>query len=80
MPSMGRTGSALDNAISEMFRGELKNRPSLPAHRFFSREAAKIAAFYYVESFYNRVRRHSSLGYLGSSGHEQAAMEEVAVA
>jgi putative transposase len=77
--SMGRTGSALDNAISESFVASLKTE-LLYRHRFLSREDARTAVFDYIEGFYNRVRRHSSLGYLSPSDYEQATMEEVAVA
>ncbi len=79
VPSMGRVGSALDNAISESFVASLKTE-LLHRHRFLCREAARIAIFDYIEGFYNRVRRHSSLGYLSPDDHEQATMEEVAVA
>jgi putative transposase len=79
VPSMGRTGSALDNAISESFVASVKTE-LLYRHCFLTREAARIAVFDYIESFYNRVRRHSSLGYLSPSDYEQATMEEVAVA
>ncbi len=78
VPSMGRAGSALDNAISESFVASLKCE-LLHEHRFLSREAARTAIFDYIEGFYNRVRRHSSLGYLSPSDYEQATMEEVAV-
>jgi putative transposase len=79
VPSMGRAGSALDNAISESFVASLKCE-LLHRHRFPTREAARTAIFDYIEGFYNRVRRHSSLGYLSPSDYEQATMEEVAVA
>jgi putative transposase len=79
VPSMGRAGSALDNAISESFVASLKTE-LLHRHSFLSRGAAKTAVFDYIESFYNRVRRHSSLGYLSPADYEQATMKEVAVA
>ena len=79
VPSMGRAGSALDNAISESFVASLKCE-LLHGHRFPSREAARIAIFDYIEGFYNRVRRHSSLSYLSPDEYEQATIEEVAVA
>ena len=79
VPSMGRAGSALDNAISESFVASLKTE-LLHRHRFISRESARMAVFDYIEGFYNRARRHSSLGYLSPSDYEQATMEEVAVA
>ncbi len=47
VPSMGRTGSALDNAISESFVASLKCE-LLHRHRFLSREAAKTAVFDYI--------------------------------
>jgi putative transposase len=79
VPSMGRVGSALDNAISESFVASLKTE-LLHRHRFLGREAARTATFDYIEGFYNRVRRHSSLGYLSPAEYEQATMKEVAVA
>jgi putative transposase len=78
VPSMGRAGSALDNAISESFVASLKCE-LLYGHRFPSRKAARIAIFDYIEGFYNRVRRHSSLSYLSPDDYEQATIEEVAV-
>lgn len=77
--SMGRRGSALDNAISESFVASLKTE-LLHRHRFCTRAAARTAIFDYIEGFYNRQRRHSSLGYLSPSDYEQATMEEIAVA
>ncbi len=80
--SMGRVGSALDNAISESFVASLKCE-LLHGHRFISQESARTAVFDYIEGFYNQVRRHSSLGYLSPSEYEDATMEatkEVAVA
>ena len=79
VPSMGRVGCALDNAISESFVASLKTE-LLHRHRFCTKAAARTAIFEYIEGFYNRVRRHSSLGYLSPSDYEQATMEEVAVA
>ena len=79
VPSMGRAGSALDNAISESFVASLKCE-LLHRQRFLSREAARMAVFDYIEGFYNRVRRHSSLGYLSPSDYEAATMKGVAVA
>ncbi|MCA1837365.1 MAG: IS3 family transposase [Gemmatimonadaceae bacterium] len=81
VPSMGRVGSALDNAISESFVSTLKSE--LHVSRYPTREAAKASIFEFVEGFYNRLRRHSSLGYLSPSDYEAATIEaikEVAVA
>jgi putative transposase len=79
VPSMGRVGCALDNAISESFVASLKTELVHRSH-FATRQMAKASIFEFIESFYNRVRRHSSLGYLSPSDYEQAILEEAAVA
>ena len=71
--SMSRRGNCLDNAPMESFFGSLKNEL---VHRaaFPTREAARRAVFQYVESFYNRRRRHSALGFLTpAQAYEQMA-------
>jgi putative transposase len=79
VPSMGRAGSALDNAISESFVSTLKCE--LVHRRLFpTREAARSAVFEYLEAFYNRRRLHSSLGYMSPESYEDLGMKEVAVA
>ncbi len=79
VPSMGRAGSALDNAISESFISTLKCE-LVYRSRFPSREAAKSAVFEYLEAFYNRRRLHSSLGYASPERYEEITREGVAVA
>ena len=79
VPSMGRTGSALDNAMAESFVSTLKAE-LVDRHRFPTREAARVAIFEYVEGSYDRTRRHSSLGYESPVGYEATTMGEVAVA
>lgn len=70
----------MDNAISESFVSTLKCE-LVHGHRFPTREAARAAIFFeYIEGFYDRVRRHSSLGYESPSDYEAATMKEVAVA
>ncbi len=78
-PSMGRVGSALDNAMAESFVSTLKCE-LVHRERFETREAARVAIFEYIEGFYNRTRRHSSLGYESPADYEKATMKEVAVA
>ncbi len=79
MPSMGRTGSALDNAMAESFvstlKAELVGRLEFP-----SRQAARTAVFEYLETFYNTRRLHSSLGYMSPADFEEDRMEEARVA
>ena len=77
--SMGRAGSALDNAISESFVATLKVE-LVHTCRFPTREAARSAIFEYLEVFYNRRRLHSSLGYVSPEGYEDLSTKEVAVA
>lgn len=59
--SMSRTGNCYDNAVIERFFGTLKRECPM---RFETRQQARGAIFDYIEVFYNRVRRHSVLGYL----------------
>jgi putative transposase len=59
--SMSRTGNCYDNAVMERFFGTLKRECPMD---FATRQQARSAIFDYIESFYNRVRRHSTLGYL----------------
>jgi putative transposase len=55
VPSMGRTGSALDNAMAESFIATLKTELLVHRRRFPDREVARSAAvFEYLEGFYNR--------------------------
>jgi transposase InsO family protein len=61
--SNSRKGNCLDNAVVESFFARLKTE-CLPPTRFLSRAQAELEVFRYVEVFYNRVRRHSTLTYL----------------
>jgi transposase InsO family protein len=60
--SMSRKGNCCDNAPSESFFHTLKTE--LTHHRRYqSRQDAKQEIFEYIEVFYNRQRRHSTIGY-----------------
>ena len=78
VPSMGRTGTALDNAMAESFIATLKTE-LVHRRRFPDREVAKSAIFEYLEGFYNRCRLHSALSYRSPADYEEATMEGVAV-
>jgi len=78
-PSMGRTGSALDNAMAESFVSTLKAE-LVSNLEFPSRQAAKTAIFEYLETFYNTRRLHSSLGYRSPADFEEDRMVEASVA
>ena len=60
--SMSGKGNCLDNAPMESFFGSLKTE-LVHRTRFHSRREAKAALFEYIAIFYNRRRRHSSIGY-----------------
>ncbi len=68
--SMSSTGNCYDNAMAESFFATLK-KSSLFTQRFHTREEARRKIFEYLEVFYNRVRRHSSLGYKSPVAFEQ---------
>ena len=61
--SMSGVGQCWDNAPVESFFGRLKCEVA-PGEVFATRDQAKAEIFQYLEVFYNRVRRHSSPGYL----------------
>ena len=60
--SMSRKGNCYDNAVAESFFRLLKTE-WVNHYRYLSRSEAVQSLFYYIEIFYNRKRRHSSLGY-----------------
>jgi putative transposase len=59
--SMSRKGNCWDNAPTESFFNSLKNE-RVHGSRYRTRSEAKADVFEYIEMFYNRVRRHSTLG------------------
>ena len=63
-------GDAYDNAVAQTFfatlKKELVNRRSWP-----SRPELQSAVFEYIEAFYNRQRRHSTLGMVSPTEYEQ---------
>jgi putative transposase len=59
--SMGSVGDAYDNAVAESFFGTLQLELLDRRPRWSSREQLASAIFDYIESFYNRTRRHSSI-------------------
>ena len=67
--SMSRKGNCWDNACVESFFGTLKRE--LVYHRHYAtREDATQDIFEYIEVFYNRKRRHSTLGYDSPAEYE----------
>jgi putative transposase len=60
--SMGTVGDALDNAVAESFFATLECE-LLDRHLWPTRSGLRTAVFDFIEIFYNRQRRHSTLGY-----------------
>jgi len=69
--SMSRSGSCHDNAPTESFFGTLKTEMHLRGDPFNSHAEAKRGLFEYIEVFYNRQRRHSTLDYQTPMEFEQ---------
>jgi len=68
--SMSGTGNCYDNAAMESFFHTLKTEHTYFEH-YNTREQAKQSIFEYVEVFYNRKRRHSTLGYSSPAAFEK---------
>ena len=71
-PSMSRKGNCWDNAPMESFFSRLKVE-LIYAEQLETCERVKSAVFEYIEVFYNRLRRHSALGYVSPAEFERNA-------
>jgi putative transposase len=67
--SMSRAGDCYDNAVAESFFGTLKTE-LVHRVRYAARAQAQASIFEWIECWYNRRRRHSSLGYLSPEAFE----------
>ena len=70
--SMSRKGNCWDNSAMESFFHSLKTE-CVYHEKYFTRDDAKRSIFDYIEIFYNRQRRHSSLGYVSPTQYEMQA-------
>ncbi len=68
--SMSRTGNCYDNAPMESFFSTLKCE-HVHFQNYRTRQEAQTDIFAYIVGFYNRQRRHSSLGYLSPEEFER---------
>ncbi len=68
---MSRRANCWDNAPIESFFASLKKELT-HGESFATRAEARSSLFEYIEVFYNRSRRHSSLGYLSPAEYERA--------
>jgi putative transposase len=69
-PSMGSRGDAYDNAMCESFFATLECE-LLDRRRFKTQAEAKMAAFQFIEGWYNPHRRHSGIDYLSPINYER---------
>jgi putative transposase len=67
--SMSRRGNCYDNAVVESFFGTIKTE-RVHRERYRTRAEARSSVFEWIECWYNRRRRHSSLGYLSPETYE----------
>lgn len=73
--SMSRKGNCYDNACAESFFHTLKTE--LVNHeRYYTRQEALSSIFNYIEVFYNRVRKHSTLGYKSPEQFETLMLQQ----
>jgi len=68
--SMGTVGDALDNAVAESFFATLECE-LLDRYPWPTRAGLRTAIFDFIEVFYNRQRRHSTLDYATPVIYEQ---------
>jgi len=75
--SMSRKGDCWDNAVTESFFATLKKE--LVRHSDWrTREEARADIFEWIEVWYNRQRRHSSIGYLSPAEYEIRTLRKAA--
>jgi len=68
--SMSRAGESYDNAYAESLFSRYKAE-LLEGGAFADVEEARLESFNYIEGYYNRIRRHSALGYLSPEEYER---------
>jgi transposase InsO family protein len=71
LPSMSRRGNCWDNAAAESFFSTVTKELLCDATFATRREASRVL-FEFIEVWYNRQRRHSSLGYRSPADYERA--------
>jgi putative transposase len=69
-PSVGRTGICYDNPVAESFFATIK-KELIHTRPWPTIDKLRTAVFEYIESYYNRRRRHSTIGYDTPIEHEQ---------
>jgi putative transposase len=70
-PSMSRKGNCWENAVAESFFSSI-NKERIKKQIYTHRELAITEVAHYIDTFYNRTRRHSHLGGLSPEQFEAA--------
>ena len=76
---MGAPGTGYDNAMAESFFASPETE-LIDRSVWGTRDQARAAVFEYIEAFYNRTRRHSSLGKLSPEQFEERYRSAPAIA
>ena len=79
IPSMSRVGDCWDNAVAESFFATLKTELVADAS-WKTREDASRAVVEFIEVWYNRQRRHQTLGYLTPAEYENEVLKRAEAA
>jgi transposase InsO family protein len=77
--SMSRRANCWDNAVAESFFGTLKNE-LIYRRPWLTRKTAQDAISEYIEIFYNRIRRHSTIGNISPAKFEETEQVRMALA
>lgn len=72
IPSYSRKGCPYDNACIESFHSILK-KEEVNQVKYYDFNSARLALFQFIESWYNRRRIHSSIGYFTPQKYEEQA-------
>ncbi|HWP41876.1 MAG TPA: integrase core domain-containing protein, partial [Blastocatellia bacterium] len=75
LQSMSRPSESYDNPYAESLFSRYKAE-LLDGGKFRDLEEARVETFNYIEGYYNRVRRHSGLGYVSPEEYERKYYEE----
>lgn len=73
--SMSRAGESYDNTFAESLFSRYKAE-LLEGGAFADVEEARLETFNYIDGYYNRIRRHSGLGYVSPEEYERKYVEE----
>ena len=77
--SLGTVGDAFDNAVVESFWGRMQTE-LLNRTKWRTRTELSTEIFDWIEVFYNRARRHSSLGMISPIAYEKLSTERTSAA